>query len=74
MAPREPFDVEKAQAAREDIAGVIRDLDVMIEEFPEHGQYLTFARNHLKEAFMNLGYGIALTKGLDPLANKVEKK
>lgn len=74
MAPREPFNTETAQQAREDIAGVIRNLDTMIEEFPEHGQYLTFARNHLKDAFMNLGYGIALTKGLDPLANKVEKK
>lgn len=74
MAPREPFDTVKAQEAREEIADVIRNLDVMIEEFPKHGQYLTFARNHLKDAFMNLGYGIVLTKGFDSLANKVGDK
>jgi hypothetical protein len=46
----------------------------MIADYPLHGQYLTFAKNHFIEGFMNLGYGMALTKGLDPLANKIEKK
>lgn len=71
MAPQTPFNIESAQKAREEIVQVIRNLDAMIEDFPEHGQYLTFSRNHLKDAFMNLGYGIALTKGYNPLENKV---
>jgi len=69
-----PFNTEKVQEIREVIGAQIKKLDEMASSQPEHGQYLTFAKNHFRLGFMELGYGSALTKGLDPLANKVEKK
>lgn len=69
------FDTEEVQRIREElIAPAIKRLEEMAASQPANGQYLTFAKNHLRLGFMELGYGSALTKGFDPLANKVEKK
>lgn len=74
MEPRPNFDTEEAQSIREDLAKVHARLEKLAENQPEHGQYVTFAKNHVRNAFMELGFGTALTKGFDPFANKVEKK
>lgn len=74
MDNRPKFDTEEAQSIREDLAKVHARLEKLAENQPEHGQYVTFAKNHVRGAFMELGFGSALTKGLDPFANKVEKK
>lgn len=71
---RPTFDTEEAQSIREDLAKVHARLEKLAENQPEHGQHITFAKNHVRGAFMELGFGTALTKGLDPFANKVEKK
>lgn len=68
------FDTRKAQELREDIAQVIRDLEDMAQSRPAHGQHLTIAANQIRAGFMEIGYAMALTKGFDPLANKIEKK
>lgn len=68
------FDTRQVQEMREKVAEVIRELDEMAASQPQHGQHLTFAKNHFRLGFMELGYGMALTKGFDPLANKIEKK
>ena len=74
MDNRPTFDTDEAQSIREDLAKVHARLEKLAENQPEHGQYITFSKNHVRMAFMELGFGSALTKGLDPLANKVEKK
>lgn len=74
MDSRPQFDTDEAQSIREDLAKVHARLEKLAENQPEHGQYVTFAKNHVRGAFMELGFGTALTKGLDPFANKVEKK
>lgn len=74
MDSRPQFDTDEAQSIREDLANVHARLEKLAENQPEHGQYVTFAKNHVRGAFMELGFGTALTKGLDPFANKVEKK
>lgn len=74
MEQRPLFDTDEAQSIREDLAKVHARLEKLAENQPEHGQYVTFAKNHVRSAFMELGFGTALTKGLDPFANKVEKK
>lgn len=74
MESRPSFDTEEAQSIREDLAKAHARLEKLAENQPEHGQYITFAKNHVREAFMELGFGMAKTKGLDPFANKVEKK
>lgn len=71
---RVKFDTEHVQAIRESIANSIKELEEIAKVQPEHGQYITFAKNHLRLGFMELGFGSALTKGLDPLANKVGSK
>lgn len=74
MGPRELFDTDRVQAIRDRIATDIKELEELSASQPEYGQYLTFAKNHLRLGFMELGYGSALTKGYDPLANKIEEK
>lgn len=67
------FDTEEVQIIREElIAPAIKKLEALASLQPANGQYLTFAKNYMRLAFMELGYGTALTKGLDPLANKVK--
>jgi hypothetical protein len=74
MIPQEPFSVDEAQMIREEfLAPAYRRLEAMAETMPQHGQQLAFAKNHIRMAFMELGFGMALTNGLDPLANKVSK-
>lgn len=69
------FSNDEIQAIREQlIAPAIKTLENIAASQPEHGQYLTFAKNHLRLAFMELGYGSALNAGLDPLENKVKEK
>lgn len=69
------FDVDEAQRIREELlAPAYKALEDMAVDMPQHGQQLTFAKNHIRLAFMELGFGMALTNGLDPLANKVAKK
>lgn len=70
----EDFDTELAQEIREDLAEAHDKLEKLAANQPNNGQYITFAKNHVRMAFMELGFGTALTKGLDPFANKVEKK
>lgn len=73
MAPPKDFDLDEAQRIREEyLAPAVKALEAMAEEYPSYGQYLAFAKNHAVDAFMNIGFGMALTKGLDPLANKVK--
>lgn len=68
------FSTDEIQAIREQfIAPAIKSLENIAASQPVNGQYLTFAKNHLRMAFMELGYGSALEMGLDPLANKVKK-
>lgn len=74
MDNRPKFDTDEAQSIREDLAKVHARLEKLAENQPEHGQYVTFAKNHVRGAFMELGFGTALTKDFDPFANKVEKK
>ncbi len=74
MMPPEPFNVDEAQRIREELlAPAYKALEELSEGFPEHGQQITFAKNHVRLAFMELGFGMALANGLDPLANKVSK-
>jgi len=75
MTPQEPFNVDEAQRIREELlAPAYKALEEMSETFPLHEQQLTFAKDHVRLAFMELGFGMALTNGLDPLANKVSKQ
>lgn len=75
MQDNPKFDTNEAQRIREKLlAPAHKALEALAENQPEHGQYITFAKNHIRAAFMELGFGMALTKGLDPLANKVEVK
>lgn len=72
---RQKFDTDEAQRIRDEyLAPAIKALEKLAENQPDNGQYLTFSKNNTRMAFMELGYGMALTKGFDPLANKVEKK
>jgi len=74
MTPQEPFSVEEAQRIREELlAPAYKAIEELASTMPLHGQQLTFAKNHVRLAFMELGFGMALTNGLDPLANKVSK-
>lgn len=74
MIPQEPFDVNEAQRIREELlAPAYKALEEMADSMPLNGQQLTFAKNHVRLAFMELGFGMALTNGLDPLANKVAR-
>lgn len=69
------FDTEEAQRIRDEyLAPAYRALEALGADMPQHGQQVTFAKNHVRMAFMELGFGMALTKGLDPLANKVQEK
>lgn len=74
MGPRPTFDTDEAQSIREDLAKVHARIEKLAENQPEHGQHITFAKNNVRSAFMELGFGIAMTKGFDPFANKVEQK
>lgn len=75
MNPTKPIDTDEAQRIRDEyLAPAYKALEALGAGMPEHGQQVTFAKNHVRLAFMELGFGMALTKGLDPLANKVEKK
>jgi hypothetical protein len=75
MNPTKPFDTNEAQRIREQyLAPAYKALEALGVDMPAHGQQVTFAKNHVRMAFMELGFGIALTNGLDPLANKVEAK
>jgi hypothetical protein len=68
------IDVDEAQAIRDELlAPAYKRLEALGADMPEHGQQVTFAKNHVRMAFMELGFGMALTNGLDPLANKVQK-
>lgn len=72
---RPKFNTKDAEAVRGYLADIHGDLEKLAENQPEHGQYITFAKNHVRMAYMELGFGTALTKGLDPFANqKVEEK
>ena len=69
------IDVDEAQRIREELlAPAYRRLEALAADMPQHGQQLVFAKNHVRMAFMELGFGMALTNGLDPLANKVKKE
>jgi hypothetical protein len=72
---RPKFDVDEAQRIRDEyLAPAHAALEKLAENQPDNGQYLTFSKNHVRQAFTELGFGMALTKGLDPLANKVGEK
>lgn len=74
MSPQGFFSVEEAQRIREELlAPAYKALEELSLDMPQHGQQVTFAKNHVRLAFMELGFGMALTNGLDPLANKVKK-
>lgn len=68
------FNTDEVQEIREAVAAQIKRLKAISDTRPEHGEFIKQAENHLRYAFMDLGYGSALTKGLDPLANRVEQK
>lgn len=68
------IDVTEAQRIREELlAPAYKALEALAEGMPQHGQQVAFAKNHVRMAFMELGFGMALTNGLDPLANRVKE-
>lgn len=72
MEQKQPFDTEEAQRIRDEyLAPAYLALERLAESQPAQGQYLTFSKNHVRQAFTELGFGMALAKGLDPMATKV---
>ncbi len=69
MQPK--IDEERAQFVRDKLAEAIQSLEEIAKERPEHGEYVTRAKNHAEEAYMTLGMGMAKSKGLDVLKSKI---
>lgn len=68
----QPFDNDEAQRIRDEyLAPAYKALEALGANMPLNGQQVTFAKNHVRMAFMELGFGMAVNKGLDPMANKV---
>lgn len=75
MPEQSNLDTDKLQEIREKyLAPAFRELEAIAATRPKNGELVTMSKNNVRYAFNDLGHAIAVTKGLDPMANRVERK